>query len=249
MALRDQPYLPLYVQDFQTDEKLMECTAESTGVYIRIMLVMHKSEIYGTILLKQKDKQNTNQIENFALKLLRFLPYELAIIKSAIVELVNEKVLTIVDDMLIQKRMMKDGEISEIRKNTGKLGGETTQKKNREFATEFALAKNKANSEYEIYNVNEDNNKDVKSKKEKIIPTLDEFLNYAKTLEIYKPELDYSIKAKYKTWVDAKWHDGNGKIIKIWKNTLANTLPFLKPINNSTTLFNQQPIKSTVKDI
>ena len=37
MALRDQPYLPLYVLDFLVDEKLAYCSAESTGVYIRLM--------------------------------------------------------------------------------------------------------------------------------------------------------------------------------------------------------------------
>ena len=41
MARKDLPYLPLYVQDFLTDEKLMECTASATGVYIRIMCVLH----------------------------------------------------------------------------------------------------------------------------------------------------------------------------------------------------------------
>ena len=47
MALRDQPYIPLYVQDFMTDEKLNECSAATTEVYIRLMCVMHKSEKIG----------------------------------------------------------------------------------------------------------------------------------------------------------------------------------------------------------
>ena len=72
MALRDQPYIPLYVQDFMTDEKLSECSAESTGVYIRAMCIMHKSQEYGTVLLKQKDKQTHNK--NFAVKC-RLMPY------------------------------------------------------------------------------------------------------------------------------------------------------------------------------
>ena len=58
MALRNQPYFPLYVQDFMTDEKLNECSAKANGIYIRLMCIMHKSEEYGTILLKQKYKQN-----------------------------------------------------------------------------------------------------------------------------------------------------------------------------------------------
>ena len=45
MALREQPYLPLYVQDFLTDEKLNECSAESTGVYIRLMCIMDKAQM------------------------------------------------------------------------------------------------------------------------------------------------------------------------------------------------------------
>ena len=69
MARRDQPYLPLYVQDFLTDEKLIECSAESTGVYIRLLCIMHKSQEYGRILLKQKDKQSESKLSDFAFKL------------------------------------------------------------------------------------------------------------------------------------------------------------------------------------
>lgn len=74
MALRDQPYLPLYIQDFLTDEKLMECSASTTGVYIRLMCVMHKSEKYGTILLRQKFKQTDQQISNFATQIAKHFP-------------------------------------------------------------------------------------------------------------------------------------------------------------------------------
>lgn len=132
MARKDKPYLPFFVQDFLTDEKLMECSAQATGVYIRIMCIMHKSEVYGTILLKQKDKQTANQINNFSLKLARHLPYELSVIVDGIKELVNEKVLYIEGDCLIQKRMKHDGEISLSRSLSGKEGGETTQRNNRD---------------------------------------------------------------------------------------------------------------------
>ena len=140
MALRDQPYLPLYVQDFLTDEKLIECSASATGVYIRIMCIMHKSEPYGVILLKQKDKQTDNQIQNFALKLLRGLPYDLNTISSGLNELISEGVLQLEGDELQQKRMIKDFAISEVRKLAGKKGGDKTQ---------FAKAKGEANTESE----------------------------------------------------------------------------------------------------
>ena len=151
MALRDQPYIPLYVQDFMTDEKLSECSAESTGVYIRAMCIMHKSQEYGTVLLKQKDKQNSSNIKNFAIKLRRLMPYSVDVIERSLTELVDEEVLTIEGDVLMQKRMVKDGKLSQIRANAGSKGGKAT--KGKTVAGSFAQAKEQtkeqANTEYE----------------------------------------------------------------------------------------------------
>jgi hypothetical protein len=146
MALRNQPYLPLFVQDFLTDEKLIECSAEATGVYIRLMCIMHKSDEYGTILLKQKDKQTDKQINNFALKLAKHLPYDLLLIERCLIELISENVLQIDDDYLIQKRMVKDNYVSNERSLAGKKGGINRQKN----INNFALAKCEANTETEI---------------------------------------------------------------------------------------------------
>jgi len=129
MALRDQPYLPLYVQDYLTDEKLNMCTASTQGIYIKIMCIFHKSETYGGILLKQKDKQNENICLNFALKFAKLLPFDLREIKNAITELLDEKVLLIDGDFLYQKRMVKDNNISEKRSLSGSNGGKKTQSK------------------------------------------------------------------------------------------------------------------------
>lgn len=149
MARKDKPYLPLYIQDFMTDEKLMECSASATGVYIRVMCVMHKSIKYGTFLLKQKDKQSDNQILNFATKLGKHLPYDLAIIVSGLDELINEGCLHIEGDILIQKRMVEDGLLSETRSKSGSNGGKKSQS-NRIKNKKFAKAKIKANSDIDI---------------------------------------------------------------------------------------------------
>ena len=156
MALRNQPYLPLYVQDFLTDEKLIECSALATGVYIKTMCVLHKSETYGTLLLKQKDKQNDKQIINFASKLAKFLPWDLLTIISGLEELLNEEVLVIDGDLLSQKRMIKDGNISDKRASAGSKGGKKTLGK----GDDFAQAKFQANSEDEdeVENDNSINN-------------------------------------------------------------------------------------------
>ena len=139
MALRDQPYLPLYIQDIMTDEKLNECSAATHGIFIKgIMCLMHKSEQYGKILLKQKDKQSTDQIKNFAVKMKKHLPYEVEEIQTALVELLTEKVLKIEGDSLCQKRMIEDNRISELRAQSGKKGAEKK---------DFAKANTKANQQ------------------------------------------------------------------------------------------------------
>jgi hypothetical protein len=145
MALRDQPYIPLYVQDLLTDEKLMECSASAHGVYFRLICILHKQEEYGVILLKQKDKQTDKQIKNFALKLAKPLPFDLLIIENSLNELVSEQVLHIEGDKLVQKRMRKDGLISDKRSKSGSEGGKSTQSKVKKD-TSFAKAKSEANS-------------------------------------------------------------------------------------------------------
>lgn len=150
MALRDQPYLPLYIQDFLTDEKLIECNAESTGVFIRLMCLMHKSDEYGKILLKQKDKQTDNQIQNFACKISKQMPYGIETVLRALAELVSEGVLILDGDYLIQKRMVADNELSLKRSVAGRKGGSFAKAKAK--ATTKANAENEIETEYEVEN-------------------------------------------------------------------------------------------------
>ncbi len=196
MALRDQPYLPLYIQDFLTDEKLVECSAAATGVYIRLMCIMHKSENYGKILLKQKHKQTSEQIKNFALMIAKQMPYDVNTIFESLMELVDEKVLHIEDDFLVQRRMVKDGELSDKRASSGGKGGKRTQEKTKQFATKFAKAKNEANPEYENEIENEvdieTDNVVVKQKKQRkkfVRPTLDEVRQFAESEMMGSKEL------------------------------------------------------------
>ena len=130
-----------------TDEELNECSAQSCGVYIKIMCLMHKSEQYGKILLKQKDKQSIEQIENFALKLIKHTPYAFDIILASLSELINEGCLYIDGDALCQKRMIHDNLISIKRAEAGAVGGKTTQS-----AKAKHQANSQANSEYEYEN-------------------------------------------------------------------------------------------------
>jgi hypothetical protein len=128
MALRNQPYLPLYIQDVLTDEKLVECTAESHGVYFLLLCILHKQESYGLLCLKQKYKQNKSKESEFASMLVKQMPFTEETIYNALVELVKEKVLIIDEDTLYQKRMVKDGELSIVRSEIGKKGGSNVTK-------------------------------------------------------------------------------------------------------------------------
>jgi uncharacterized protein YdaU (DUF1376 family) len=186
MALRDQPYLPLYIQDFLTDEKLINCSASSTGIYIRLMCIMHKSEDYGKILLKQKFKQTESMTLNFALQISKAMPYDVKEIHSGIEELIEEKVICIDGEWLLQKRMVKDFNISELRSKSGKIGGQKSLEKRNildnfadDFAGSFAQAKVQANSEYENAYENENKEKENPLKNSNLfrqpkIPTKDQ---------------------------------------------------------------------------
>lgn len=184
MALRNQPYIPLYVNDFMSDEKLAECSAAATGVYIRIMCLMHKSEHYGKILLKQNDKLSSNQVLNFASKIARHIPYDKETTYTALSELLENKVLIIEDDVIIQKRMVKDSELSSKRAETGAKGGKKTQSKNKNFGK----AKKEANTEIEIVIENEDSINTSKVEIKGKSPTISEWTK----IENFKGKFDKS---------------------------------------------------------
>jgi hypothetical protein len=214
MALRDQPYLPLYIQDYLTDENLNECSAASQGVYIKIMCVLHKSSDYGKILLKQNDKHDSNQIRNFALKFTKHITFSVGVIESALIELIENKVMSIDGDILYQKRMVKDNEISIKRSEAGKIGGEKTQ-----FASKFAKAKHKANSENENENDNENIIKDINDKFNlfwKVYPKKKAKQNAEKAFQKINPDdllLEVIISAIEKSKTTEEWIKEKGKFI------------------------------------
>jgi uncharacterized protein YdaU (DUF1376 family) len=137
----------------------------------------------------------------------------------------------------------------------GKRSKFTESRRNNASKEKEALASEKHmlnHMDNHMENENKDKNKDlIKEEKPKIEkdpkPTLEEFIAYYKSeLEKEFPNLLFSIKTKYETWVDAGWKDGNGQKIKNWRLKLKNTIPHLKPVftNNSE---NQQPTKISFK--
>ena len=201
MALRNQPYFPLYVQDFLTDEKLIECSAESTGVYIRLLCLMHKSDEYGTILLKQKYKQTESTCLNFAYMIAKQMPYSEDVVNRSLEELLQEGVLLLEDDKLIQKRMVKDNELSLVRSKAGSTGGKVAQAK--------VKANIQANTEYEIVN---ENDNVITNRNKFILPTKEQVKEYA----ISRNRLDLVDKF-FDYYSEGDWKDKDGKKVKNWK--------------------------------
>lgn len=232
-TLRNTPFLKLYVQDFLTDEKLVECSAASHGVYVRLLCTMHKSQEYGTFILKKKDLKYKDQVMNFAMKLGRQMPFDLNEIKASLQELIEEGVITVEGDKLFQKRMIKDCELSEIRSQAGRSGG---------LASQFAQAKPEANSE-----ANGDDLHPVPNRKKKCLFRNSELIEFNLFEDAFRAS-----KSRYQDMTDfldleyyheriRDWSDSKGEMRKDW---LATARSF---ISNDETRNGQPKLKNGVK--
>lgn len=201
MSTRKQPYIALYTQDFITDERLMECSAMATGVYIRLMCLLHQSEQYGRLTLRPKDhleeddraeilkqisrktdtktRKKIAEIERktleFAQKIQRNMPYSLQEIALGLHELLTENVVQIDGDTLLQKRMVRDNELSEKRSKSGIRGMQSRYQSQKESEEAEEVCYNKTDNKpltesatnaniYNIYNEIENENEIVKGK-------------------------------------------------------------------------------------
>jgi hypothetical protein len=79
-------------------------------------------------------------------------------------------------------------------------------------------------------NAKERKGKKRKERKEINIPSVDDFLAYSRTLPVYTIGYEFPLKAKYNSWVENGWKDGNGNSISNWKTKIQNTFPHLKPM-------------------
>jgi len=93
------------------------------------------------------------------------------------------------------------------------------------------------NAQQVLTSVEQNPTKERKEKEKKeVIPTLNEFLDYAKTQKSYNSNLEHAIQIKYESWVANGWVDGFGNKIERWKGKLISTLPHLKPIEKQVKL-------------
>ena len=191
MARKDKPYLSLYVQDFMSDEKLRECSAESVGVYIFVMCVLHKSDTYGSMKIKDKyfclDFAYTFAYDfasPCASMLVRHLPFSEEVIRNSLVELIKEGVLSIdmENNILYQKRMVNDGLLSKTRAEAGSKGGKISKRSSKDVSKTKAntQANIQANTDIDIDNeidIDNDISLSLKDLKDKEIRDIVEYLN------------------------------------------------------------------------
>lgn len=183
MALRDQPYIPFYVDDYLSDEKVKQCDPSSEGIYIRVLCNMHKSKSYGQIEITPFDqaklKQTASKIvvtdeEKSLLSYVGIAVSDFSIMVAKISNLIgrsNEQVFRALLDLLgndvlqmdglvlLQKRMVRDGQKSEARAKAGRIGGS-----NKVSKTEARPKQNPVNvivNEYVIDNDNRDLGKEM----------------------------------------------------------------------------------------
>jgi len=224
MARKDLPYLPLYVQDYLTDERLNECSPSTQGVYIKVMCILHKSTPYGKILLKQNDKQTESKIKNFAIKFAKHLPFELPVILAALDELIREECLRFDGDFIYQKRMVDDAELSITRSKSGSEGGKRTQKSKRDFAKAKIKANPDIDIEYIIRVFNcEFSEKEIINYYAMIVKEMmDVFLKYRPTYEILIEEDYHSLLEIAYTIAERKGWDKK-EILVIKKSCLLES--------------------------
>lgn len=68
------------------------------------------------------------------------------------------------------------------------------------------------------------------------VPSLEEFIEFAKTLEVYSEDLLFALKAKYEQWNESNWINGFNKPILNWKSALKNSILHLGKTQNNVSI-------------
>jgi len=66
----------------------------------------------------------------------------------------------------------------------------------------------------------------------KKIPSYEEFIEYAKTLETYDTELELRVKKKYEDWLRKGWRNNSNRPLTNWKSSIKSILPYMKNRNH-----------------
>lgn len=197
------PYFKFFPTEWMTGDIVFE-DFETQGLFINICA-----------LYWQRNADLTIEDINKRFK----YPTKLANLTDRFFSLSEDKILI----KFLDEQLVDAGHISKTNSENGSKGG-------RPKGAKTLGKKPTANRPQSETKAKKSKEEKEKEEEKELNITYEEFLTYAKSIDIYKPTLDYSIKSKYLSWVENKWIDGNGKKIINWKNTLRNTMPYLRNI-------------------
>lgn len=192
------PAFLFYTGDFTTGTQFF--SDEQVGVYIRLLMAQHQ---HGHLSEKQVNiicRTHDKEV------LSKFTKDEQGLY-------FNERL-----DIEISKRKTYSESRSNNRK--GNINKEIQD-----------ISLNNISSSYVKHMENENENKDknvIKNKKEVIIPSLLQIIDYVKEKIDYYPQIANSLNLKYEAWIENGWKDGYNKPIVNWKAKVLNTIQHLK---------------------
>jgi len=110
------PAFQFYPADWRSDNGVQSLSYFERGVWFEILCLMHESEQRGKLLLNGKPMPDE--------ALARLLGLDKQILTKALATILEYGVATRLDDgTLINRRMIRDEELRQVRKEVGKLGG------------------------------------------------------------------------------------------------------------------------------
>ena len=122
-------------------------------------------------------------------------------------------------------------------KNTLKKNGLIYFTSEKGKATEYTFPKKIQKTEYSVSEKSEiidnleiEDSNTIKNN----YPTIDEFLEYARSLAIYDESLELKVREKYTAWLKLGWKNAHGIPISNWQLSLKSILPYMKNGNYLT---------------
>lgn len=199
------PYFKFIATEWLTGDIVYE-SFEVQGLFINICAVYWNRN--GLLSLEEIDRRFKNP-ELFSKLTDRFISVNGGVIS-----------ISFLDEQLIQA-----GHVSKVNSQNGKKGGRPKTLENKPNGL-------RNESELKPIRIKEEEKKNKNKRKEEVnIPTEFDFLDFCKSFLNGKYEpLEFSLKAKFESWVLNGWKDGNGKNILNWKSKIKNTVPYLKPM-------------------
>ncbi|MCC2590033.1 hypothetical protein [Chryseobacterium sp. MFBS3-17] len=127
--------------------------------------------------------------------------------------------------------------VIEVEKQEKTIIERNSKCKSNDLEKTIRIRENESKSKNKVFN----SGKTKSTVKNNDIPSLNDFIEYAKTLDSYNKSLDNQLKTKYESWLKDHWRNKSGKPISNWKSILKSILPYLINHDENKTLTQSIP--------